>query len=102
MLRNTVPEGRRPRAFGYYGAVMGTAAAIGPVVGGELTALFGWRAVFVANLPVILVSYALIYFGGRAPLPHGDAPARRPRFDLAGSVLLTLALFLLVTASRMK
>jgi len=64
LLRNSVPEARRPRVFGMFGAVMGTAAAVGPLLGGELTARFGWRAVFVANLPVILVAFGLIRFAG--------------------------------------
>ena len=105
LLRDAVPEARRPRTFGYYGAVMGSAAAIGPLVGGELTARFGWRAVFVANIPVILLAFGLIALAGRAgdqsptpPLPA--APAKRPRFDIEGSILLGAALTLFVVASR--
>ena len=60
LLRNLVPPERRARTFGYFGSVMGTAAGIGPLVGGELTALFGWRSVFIANIPVILLAYFLI------------------------------------------
>ncbi len=98
LLRNSVPEARRPRTFGTFGAVMGTAAAVGPLLGGELTAHFGWRAVFAANLPVILVAFGLLRRAGRAAAP---APAaRRPRFDLEGSVLLAAALTALVVASR--
>jgi MFS family permease len=100
MLRNTVVEGRRPRAFGAFGAVMGTAAAVGPLLGGELTARFGWRAVFVANLPVILVAFGLIRFA--APADASASVGRRPRFDVEGSVLLAAALVALVAASRMK
>lgn len=102
MLRNMVPEARRPRTFGYFGAVMGTAAAIGPLLGGELTARFGWRSVFIANLPVIAVSFALIHFAGRGARPPAEAESRRPRFDFEGSALLALGLASLVAASRMK
>jgi EmrB/QacA subfamily drug resistance transporter len=100
VLRNSVAEERRPRAFGMFGAVMGTAAAVGPLLGGELTAHFGWRAVFVANLPVIIVAFGLIRLAG-----PGDPPAtveHRPRFDVEGSVLLAAALTALVAASHMK
>jgi EmrB/QacA subfamily drug resistance transporter len=99
LLRNAVPEARRPRAFGMFGAVMGTAAAVGPLLGGELTAHFGWRAVFVANLPVILVAFALIRLAGPVAIP--DPVERRPRFDIEGSVLLAAALTVIVAASRM-
>lgn len=100
MLRNAVPQERRPRAFGTFGAVMGTAAAVGPLLGGELTARFGWRAIFVANLPVILVAFGLLRFAGRGATTA--PPGRRPRFDVEGSVMLAVALTAVVVASRMK
>jgi len=100
ILRNTVPVARRPRAFGWMGSVMGTAAAIGPLLGGELTARFGWRAVFFANVPVILVAFALIRLSGDAPTP---AAAQRDgtRFDVGGAVLLAIALTCVAAASRL-
>jgi len=100
LVRNAVPEERRPRTFGYLGSVLGTAAAIGPLVGGELVARFGWRAVFVANLPVLLVAFGLIHSWQPSSVDR-VAGARRARFDLVGSTLLTAALVLLVAASRM-
>ncbi len=60
ILRNQTAAERRARVFGLFGACMGLAAAIGPLVGGELTERFGWRAVFAANLPVIAVSLLLV------------------------------------------
>ena len=60
ILRNQTAADRRARVFGLFGACMGLAAAIGPLVGGELTERFGWRAVFAGNLPVIAVSLVLV------------------------------------------
>ena len=100
LLRNIVPEARRPRTFGYFGAVMGTAAAIGPLVGGELVSRFGWRAVFVANIPVILLAFAMLHFAGLAAVEPAAAARKIPRFDIEGSVLLGVALTLIVVASR--
>ena len=103
LLRNLVPFEKRPRAFGYFGSVMGTAAAIGPLVGGELTAQFGWRSVFIANIPVILLSYWLIRLTTKAEKPlDGDAAPKPARFDILGSVLLGLGLTLLVVAAQMS
>jgi MFS family permease len=99
LLRNSVPAPRRPRVFGTFGAVMGTAAAIGPLVGGELTRHFGWRAVFVGNLPVILLAFTLIRLSGRAAADPVDPAARRAPFDVAGSALLAAALAALALAS---
>ncbi len=108
LLRNLVPPERRARTFGYFGSVMGTAAGVGPLVGGELTALFGWRSVFIANIPVILLAYYLIRRGTEAlrrgadsdksSRDGGDRPS--PRFDILGSVLLGSGLTLLVVAAQ--
>jgi MFS family permease len=101
LLRNLVPFERRARAFGYFGSVMATAAAIGPLLGGELTARFGWRSVFIANIPVIVLSYWLIRITTRgAVADHTDAAREAPSFDIGGSVLLGLALTLLVVAAQ--
>src|SRR3954447_21015643 len=45
----------RAKALGVWGAVGGAGAAIGVLLGGALTELVGWRAIFFINLPVGLV-----------------------------------------------
>jgi MFS family permease len=106
LLRNMVPVEKRPRAFGYFGSVMGTAAAVGPLLGGELTTYFGWRSVFIANLPVIALSWWLIQRTTRteaAKTPTPDvSPHDAPAFDILGSVLLGLGLTLLVVAAQLS
>jgi MFS family permease len=60
MLRGVVPAGQRGRAFGLQGSVLGVGAGLGPVIGGLVTAAFGWRAIFAVNLPVVVaVLYVL-------------------------------------------
>lgn len=111
LLRNLVAPEKRARTFGYFGSVMGTAAGIGPLVGGELTALFGWRSVFIANIPVIFLAYFLIRRSADPQASSRSGPdsevssrsgvARRlPPFDIQGSVLLGLGLTLLVVAAQ--
>ncbi len=95
LLRTELPLERRGRAFGTFGAVMALAAAAGPVVGGVLVETWGWESLFLANLPVLLVSMAL-----GAGVSHGVAALRRPAFDWSGSVLLTGALVLLVVGAQ--
>lgn len=46
---------QRARRIGLWGAAGGLAAALGPLIGGTLTSLFGWRSVFCLNLPVIAI-----------------------------------------------
>jgi EmrB/QacA subfamily drug resistance transporter len=48
----------RARAIGIWGSVFGASLALGPVVGGVLIDLFGWRSVFWINLPVAAVAIA--------------------------------------------
>lgn len=86
LLRDVVPPESRGRMFGWFGTVMGFAAAVGPVLGGVLVATFGWHAIFLVNLPVGIVALALAL---RA-LPR-DAP-RTPgtvSFDLPGAAAFT-------------
>lgn len=46
----------RARATGVWAAITGSALAAGPLLGGLLVDLYGWRAVFLLNLPVAVVS----------------------------------------------
>ncbi|MBB3173606.1 EmrB/QacA subfamily drug resistance transporter [Endobacter medicaginis] len=76
------PEPRaRARAIGIWGAVSGLAMAVGPVVGGALTHLVGWRSVFWINVPVMIV--ALV--AASVLLPVGQEGHRRP-LDWAGQL----------------
>lgn len=95
LLRTELPEHRRGRAFGIFGSVMSLAAGIGPLVGGELVRLFGWPSIFLANVPVLILS-AVLAISAR----HEPTPRRPTRFDWAGSVLLAGALVCLVLAAE--
>lgn len=99
ILRNQTAAARRARVFGLFGACMGLAAAIGPLLGGELTEQFGWRAVFAANLPVIGVSLLLVL---RSHGLYTRAAADQPSFDWPGSLLLAVGLTLVIVALRMS
>lgn len=95
-LRNSVPQERRGRIFGIFGAIMGAAAAAGPVLGGMLTSAYGWHSVFVVNVPVVLLSFLL------EPPSRSARSARTPRFDWLGSAILGVAVVVLVTAVHMS
>lgn len=101
LLRLELPPERRGRAFGIFGAVMGFAAAVGPVVGGVLVDAWAWEAVFLANLPVLAVAVLVARPAGLHQSERGAAatgPA--PRFDWWGSALLTAALVLGVLSAQ--
>ena len=48
-IRIRLPLAQRAKAFGLTSAVMGFAAAIGPLVGGEVASRFGWPALFLVK-----------------------------------------------------
>jgi len=98
LLRTSVAPGRRARAFGTMGAVMGGAAAIGPGLGQWMTAEFGWRMLFVVNLPLLVISWLLEPRGGAAAVV--SERQRSTPFDWPGSVLLGVALVGVMFATR--
>ena len=73
-------------AFGVWGAVNGAAAAAGPIVGGLLTAHFGWRWIFLVNLPVSVVAVGLTLV-----VVHESRNPHAARVDLPGMVSFTVA-----------
>jgi len=87
-------EGReRGTAFGIYGAVVGGAVAIGPLVGGAITSGIGWRWIFFVNLPIGVVAIVLTL----TRISESKDPNRR-RIDWIGFVTFSASLFLLVFA----
>ncbi|MEV6096758.1 MFS transporter [Nocardia sp. NPDC051981] len=84
----TLFEGKeRGAVFGMYGAIAGFASAIGLLLGGVLTDAdlfgWGWRAIFLVNVPVAVAVVAL----GALLIPGtGDRGAARP--DLLGTLVL--------------
>ena len=103
ILRNQTAVNRRARVFGLFGACMGLAAAVGPLVGGELTERFGWRAVFAAVLPVIAVALTLVRTSSALYKGHAVGHrSRSPSFDWPGSALLACGLTFSIVALRMS
>ncbi|MEP6775691.1 MAG: MFS transporter, partial [Chloroflexota bacterium] len=90
LLREVVPAQRRGNRFGLVGAVTSFAAASGPLLGGLLVSLGGWRVQFYANLPIIVGALLLGWVA--IPRPKGVSTRATARFDLMGSVLLFLFL----------
>ena len=87
-------QGRdRGTAFGIYGAVLGGAVAIGPLVGGALTSGVGWRWIFYVNVPIGVVAVALTL----AKVKESRDPTGRT-IDWAGVALFSVSLFTLVLA----
>jgi EmrB/QacA subfamily drug resistance transporter len=80
------PPEQRMKAIGVMAGVAALASALGPVLGGLMVDLGGWRLVFLVNLPIGL---AALYAGRRMPQPPLRALTSRP--DLLGSLLAVAA-----------
>ncbi|HEV2550862.1 MAG TPA: MFS transporter [Stellaceae bacterium] len=86
-------EDRRSRVLGVYTMMMALGATLGPVLGGLVSAEWGWPAVFWFRVPVALAALAAL---GPIALPRRVATAGR--FDAAGALLLALSLIAVVLA----
>jgi EmrB/QacA subfamily drug resistance transporter len=76
------PPEERPQALGVWAAVAGVGLVLGPVLGGILVREVGWEAVFLVNVPVVLMVVPV----GLAVLPESTRPGTPP-MDLLGVVL---------------
>jgi EmrB/QacA subfamily drug resistance transporter len=83
----------RGTAFGVYGAVVGGAVAVGPLVGGAITSGIGWRWIFFVNVPIGIVAVVLTL----AKVQESRDPNTRS-IDWIGFVSFSAALFMLVFA----
>jgi len=89
----TFPEGaERNKALGILGAIAGSGAAIGVLLGGVLTEYAGWEWIFFVNVPIGL---GAIYFV-RREVRESRVEGLRRHFDAAGAVSVTASLMLLV------
>ncbi|MBF6469043.1 MFS transporter [Nocardia beijingensis] len=94
VLVATFSEGAaRNKALGVFGAAGGSAASVGVVVSGALTAGPGWQWIFFINVPTVAAMLALI-----AKYVPADRHIHRGRFDTAGAVTVTAGLTALVYA----
>ena len=93
LIANAFRGRDRGTAFAVYGAVLGAAVAIGPLVGGGLTSGLGWRWIFIVNVPIGALGVLLTITRvaeSRDPNAHG--------VDWAGLVTFSSGLFLLIYA----
>jgi EmrB/QacA subfamily drug resistance transporter len=98
LLRENVPAERRAGRSGLVGAAVGGAAAVGPALGGLLVGLAGWRAIFVANLVLVIPALLLAWHA----IPTDSGPRARRPFDLLGALLLAVLLISLVALLMSK
>ena len=93
LLSTTFPDTReRNRAFGIFGAVVGSGAAVGLLLGGVLTEYLSWRWCLYVNLVLALPVVA----GAMALVPSRPPRAGRANLDLPGAFTAAAGLFMIV------
>lgn len=92
LLAHAFPRAQdRAKALAVYGATIAGSFAFGPLVGGALTSGFGWRSIFLINIPIGIAALAVT----RKYVEESRDPNAR-RIDWTGQTVLTAGLFLLV------
>ena len=81
----------RGTAIAAWGATVGGAVAVGPVVGGALTSGLGWRWIFFVNVPLGIVTFVV----SLTRMVNVSDPGTK-RLDVAGLATFSGALFLLI------
>jgi MFS transporter, DHA2 family, multidrug resistance protein len=89
MIAEAFEPRERGKAMGYFGVAIILGPAIGPTLGGFLTEVFGWRSVFLVNLPIGIIGVIMALEMLVADRP--GAESHKP-FDLWGFVFLTIFL----------
>jgi EmrB/QacA subfamily drug resistance transporter len=94
IITTTFHGPQRTKALGVWGAVGGAGAAIGVLLGGMLTELIDWRAIFFINLPIS----AGVFVAARHTIPLDHNRPRWAGLDLRGALLATASLAAVVYA----
>jgi EmrB/QacA subfamily drug resistance transporter len=102
IIGDIVPPRERSKYQGYFMAVFGTSSVLGPVIGGflagqaSIVAIDGWRWIFLINVPLGAVAFAVVY--RVLHLPH---QRRDHRIDWPGALaLVTFLVPLLIIAEQ--
>ncbi|MDB5409042.1 MAG: putative drug resistance transporter EmrB/QacA family [Rhodospirillales bacterium] len=89
------PAHERGRALSIYGIAIGLSSIVGQLLGGALVGAdiggLGWRLIFLINLPI-----AIVTFLAAIPLLRETHGLHRPRLDLGGVALSSIALTVFV------
>jgi EmrB/QacA subfamily drug resistance transporter len=95
IVTTTFEEGAdRNKALGVWGALGGSGAAVGVLLGGILTSYLSWRWIFFVNVPVGV----LVFLVTPRIVPESRRDVEERHYDALGAVLVSSGLALLVYA----
>lgn len=89
MISEEFPPHERAKALGYWGMGVIVGPAFGPTLGGWLTHVFGWRSIFLVNLPIGILGVILSTVILKADRPNED---HHKPFDVWGFAFLSMFL----------
>ena len=85
LIGEAIPPRERARFQGYLASIAVAANSFGPIVGGLMTEHFGWRSIFLINIPISLTALVLVW-----RLPRRMTERTEWRADPVGLVLFTV------------
>ncbi|MFC4123896.1 MFS transporter [Nocardia rhizosphaerae] len=88
LISASIDERDQGSAIGLWSGLGGVAGALGPLLGGGLIDLVGWRAIFLLNVPLALVVAVVAI----RSVPESRDPAAPTRIDVPGAVIVAVAL----------
>ena len=95
MVSVSTPPEKRAFALGIWAATVAMGFALGPLIGGTLTDIISWRAVFVLDLIILSIAGFLCFKVARLGLvPHKPVAGKRTDFPGIALLFVTLASFL--------
>jgi EmrB/QacA subfamily drug resistance transporter len=99
-IGETVPKAKTGSAMGLLGTMSAMGTALGPSLGGILIGGLGWRAIFLVNVPLGILTFLLAH--RHLPVDRRGSKTDRAGFDPMGTLLLalTLAAYALAMTTR--
>lgn len=91
IVTEAFPVDQRGRALGIVSTFVSLGMMCGPTIGGVLVAAFPWESIFLINVPIGTVAFAV----GMRTLPREAARGARGHLDVAGAALVVPAILLL-------
>lgn len=91
ILTRVFPQSRHGMVIGINTAMVYVGMSIGPVIGGVITEMFGWKSIFILMIPLLLLSAAMITIFLKQEFTEPVI-----KFDLIGTILYAAAIFSLM------